>query len=444
MSEAQQALAEATDMNIVNTAVNKLRVGRKLEHAESHDYPFTSEAPADGQSFYIYNVGQHRFFCGGAKWGTHAALGWPGIEVTLKRISGNTYAIDTHVKGAGDNEHWLNSSAYLDHDAETYGWTFVKQTGGTYVIRSAEAGTILGFAPFTQLDGELYYDHVALLAGADIKNPDNQWLLVSREQRNQLLAKASADSPIDASHYIKMPNFSQHEYEEAEGGWDGANGAWKHNTVGDAGNITISERGACYPDFAFQCWNANPLNLTQTITVPPGRYEMTLNGFYREGNKENHTAILTSGGTPKQPAKLYVNNTEVATLPGIHEAANMLPGVGWKGEAGEWADVAHDAVEYFQCGYYFVESDEFEVGERGRLIIALRKSNAKAYDWTLVDNFRLICLGLTDANGITEVNDELSSANSPLSTIHNLAGQSILTPTSRGIYIIKGNKVLIK
>lgn len=441
MAEAARALHEATDMNAVNEAIGILKVNPKLAHAESHDYPFKGEVPAPDGTYYLYNVGQHRFFCGGAKWGCHAAMGWPGIEVTLKRINAanNSFAIDTHL-GSGDS-HYLNADAYCDHDASTYAWAFVKQAGGAYVIRSVDSNRILGFAPYSPLEGELFYDHVALISNGDLKDPNNQWLVVSRAQRDLLLDEASVDNPIDASHYIKMPNFSQREFDEVDGGWDGANGAWKHNTVGDADNITISERGGCYPDFAFQCWNANPLTLTQTLKVPAGRYKVTLNGFYREGGKENHTSILMKGETPKQPAKVYANNVEIAVLPGIHEAANMLPGVGWKGEAGEWADVAHDAVEYFQNGHYFVESAEFEVGDRGTLTIAVKKNYSKSYDWTLVDNFRLICLGLKTPLGVGSVVDETTTK--PAAT-YTLQGVQVRTPLTKGIYIVNGHKVVIR
>ena len=441
VAEAESALHEAKDMHSVNVAINMLKIGRKLLHAESHDYPFTPEVPAGNKSYYLYNIGQHRFFCGGAKWGTHAALGWPGIEVTLKRISAanNSFAIDTHL-GSGDS-HWLNESAYCDHDASTYAWAFERQSNGCYVIRAVDSKLMLGFAPYQMLEGEYYFDHVAQISNGDTKDPNNQWMVVSREQRDQLLNEASDEHPIDASHYIKMPNFSQREYDEVEGGWDGTKGAWKHNTVGDVGNINISERGACLPDFAFQCWNANPLNLTQQLNVPPGRYKVTLNGFYREGGKENHTAILLKGETPKQPAKVYANNTEIAVLPGIHEAADMLPGVGWKGEAGEWADVAHDAVEYFQNGCYFVESEEFEVGERGILNLAVKKNLSRSYDWTLVDNFRLICLGVTAPVGVGSVTEDLG----PTSTaIYTLQGVQVQKPLTRGIYIVNGRKVVIQ
>ena len=441
VAEAESALHEAKDMHSVNVAINMLKIGRKLLHAESHDYPFTPEVPAGNKSYYLYNIGQHRFFCGGAKWGTHAALGWPGIEVTLKRISAanNSFAIDTHL-GSGDG-HWLNESAYCDHDASTYAWAFERQSNGCYVIRAVDSKLMLGFAPYQMLEGEYFYDHVAQISNGDTKDPNNQWMVVSREQRDKLLNEASEDHPIDASHYIKMPNFSQREYDEVEGGWDGTKGAWKHNTVGDVGNINISERGACLPDFAFQCWNANPLNLTQALNVPPGRYKVTLTGFYREGGKENHTAILMKGETPKQPAKVYANNTEIAVLPGIHEAADMLPGVGWKGEAGEWADVAHDAVEYFQNGCYFVESEEFEVGERGILTLAVKKNLSRSYDWTLVDNFRLICLGVTAPVGVGSVTEDLA----PTSTaIYTLQGVRVQKPLTRGIYIVNGRKVVIQ
>lgn len=147
------------------------------------------------------------------------------------------------------------------------------------------------------------------------------------------------------------------------------------------------------------------------------------------------------GETPKQPAKVYANNSEIAVLPGIHEAANMLPGVGWKGEAGEWADVAHDAVEYFQNGCYFVESEEFEVGERGILTLAVKKNLSRTYDWTLVDNFRLICLGVTAPVGVGGLTDDHATKDT---ATYTLQGVQVQRPLTKGIYIVNGRKVVIR
>ena len=439
MEEAGRALREATDMQPVNAVVGLLQVNRKVANSERHDYPFTSVEPKHGLNFYLYNVGQHRFFCGGARWGTHAALGWPGIQLTLRTVSASqgSFAINTHLNDGG-NAQWLDAEGYCDHDASSYGWIFKKLDNGNYVVSAASSGLMLGFSPYTLLGGAYYYDHVALLADGDPDNPDNQWMLVTREQRNALLADATPESPVDASQFIKMPNFSQREYNEVAGGWDGPNGAWQHNSVGDAGNITISERGDNRADFAFQCWNANPLLLTQTVTgLPAGRYRLTLTGFYREGGKENHAEILQNGQTPVQAAKVYINDNEMVALPGIHEAADRVPGIGWQGPVGQWADQSIDAVEYFENNLYFVETPEFEVGDDGQFTIAVKKDYEKPYDWVLVDNFRLVCV---ESNAPSAIVQPRVNAFDPV--VYDLQGRRVNTQDARGPVIVDGKKMI--
>lgn len=52
----------------------------------------------------------------------------------------------------------------------------------------------------------------------NLNDPNNIWKIVTRDERNALMEQATEETPVDASHIIMMPNFSQREY---------GNDAWK-------------------------------------------------------------------------------------------------------------------------------------------------------------------------------------------------------------------------
>ncbi|MBQ6653065.1 MAG: hypothetical protein IJM81_06695, partial [Prevotella sp.] len=372
----------------------KLRVARKILHAERHDYPFTSADPEDGGNYYLYNVGQKQFFCGGAKWGAHAALGWPGIEVTLelKNADENRFAINTHLNNGGALQY-LNTGDYCD-TGNADQWMF-KKRDGYYVIGASDANWILGFNPSFTADGNIYYAAVSNRNDVSEDNPNYQWLLVTKAQRDALLEEATESNPIDASHLIKMPNFSQREYVFS--------GTDRWNDVANDGAWTVTNgsiwgRGGDHEDFALEAYNQSTFSVGQTISnLPPGKYKMTLNGYYRDRGHSAYYTFLNGGGTPSTPAKLYVNNTEVATLPAIETRVNMAPGLGTTVSGyGEVPNNPDQATKFFQNGCYKVESSVFEIGADGTLTFEVKKdTKPNENDWVVVDNFRLVYLGGT-------------------------------------------------
>ena len=372
----------------------KLRAARKILHAERHDYPFTSVDPEDGGNYYLYNVGQKQFFCGGAKWGAHAALGWPGVEVTL-HTSGDGFTIDTHLNNGGTSQ-WLNWQGWGDTGNQD-AWKFDKLANGNYIIRAADPKFILGFYPERPLEENFYFDHVNDYSTDNdwVSEDDlnNQWMLVTKQQRDALLEEATEESPIDASHLIKMPNFSQREYVFS--------GTDRWNNVANSGAWTVTNgsifgRGNDYEDFALEAYNQSTFSTQQTITnLPPGLYKMTLNGYYRDRGHSDYYNFIGGGGTPSTPVKLYVNNTEAATLPAIETGVEKAPGLGTITNGyGEVPNNPFQATQYFQNGCYQVETEVFEIGSNGTLTFEVKKdSKPNDNDWVVVDNFRLIYFG---------------------------------------------------
>lgn len=447
MTAATDAVANAVASDAINTALDNLRMARRLNAAEKHENVFKGNAPAAG-SFYLYNVGQKRFFCGGDDWGAHAAVGFPGIMVTLVETDqANTFVIDTRLRN-GENEHYLNYGGYCDTGAQDP-WTFVQVKEGVYNIKrgnleslgeeeAANNQYLLGFRKGS-------YSAVDSNVADEMGDEDNMWILVTKEDRDALLEAATEENPVDASYAIKMPNFNQREY-EISGGWDNLSGeeyAWEHT------NGTIYNRGSNNHDFAFEAFNQDPVDISQTIyDLKPGYYILSVQGYYRDCTEVDYTQAIAAGGyEPKQLANLFAwdaNMNQITTpLVTIDQYANYAPGYGWNSNTsvGWIPNNPQQATNYFQVGAY-KNSLLVQVGDDGVLTIGVHKEGGAEKDWVCLDNFRLTYLGTQTPTGINGVTDDAETVKD--GKIYNLQGVQVKSATQRGIYIQNGKKFVVK
>ena len=447
MTAATDAVANAVASDAINTALDNLRMARRLNAAEKHENVFKGNAPAAG-SFYLYNVGQKRFFCGGDDWGAHAAVGFPGIMVTLVETDqANTFVIDTRLRN-GENEHYLNYGGYCDTGAQDP-WTFVQVKEGVYNIKrgnleslgeeeAANNQYLLGFRKGS-------YSAVDSNVADEEGDEDNMWILVTKEDRDALLEAATEENPVDASYAIKMPNFNQREY-EISGGWDNLSGeeyAWEHT------NGTIYNRGSNNHDFAFEAFNQDPVDISQTIyDLKPGYYILSVQGYYRDCTEVDYTQAIAAGGyEPKQLANLFAwdaNMNQITTpLVTIDQYANYAPGYGWNSNTsvGWIPNNPQQATNYFQVGAY-KNSLLVQVGDDGVLTIGVHKEGGAEKDWVCLDNFRLTYLGTQTPTGINGVTDDAETVKD--GKIYNLQGVQVKSATQRGIYIQNGKKFVVK
>lgn len=468
IGNAQAVLSYQESLGAIWDALNQLRVARKIIAADKHADVFEGCRPADGD-YYLYNVGLKRFLCGGGDWGAHAYVGFPGIEVTL--ISSTEYPdngdafsgfiIDTHLQN-GDGEHFLNYGGYVDTPHQNL-WEFVPVEGkdNVFVMARANGETnsetgermLLGYRPGTygNIDTDMY--------GFD--DPNNQWKLVTRAQRDELMATATADKPQDATFRIMSPNFNQREDVSA----------W----VSAYGNGQIFGRGGNHPDFAYECWNEASFDLSQTVEkLLPGWYMLTMQGYYRDGDHENQIRVIANGGEAVQAAMLMTLNGESLILPNISKEVDKAPGLGDRRtvrnqiETGEYnddgtprmeddpnSDILYigefpynidQACDFFQNGLY-KNSLLVEVPSDGTLMFIVSKDRGDVpRDWVVVDNFRLTYYGTTkpseDQQGIEDV---ATSTMRTSSKTYNLQGLRLTNGQLRkGLYIHGGKKYVVR
>ena len=469
ISKAQSALSNPTSADEINSSLNTLRVERKIKAADKHADVFPGAGPAEGD-FYLYNVGLQRFLCGGGDWGAHAYVGFPGVEVTL--IMGSEtpedgdpfsgYKIDTHLNNGGDSEY-LNYGGYMDTPHQNL-WEFVPVEGKSGVFAIARANgekneatgerMLLGYRPGTygNIDTDMY----------GINDPNNQWKLVTKAERNELLAKATTTNPQDATFLIASPGFNQREDISA----------W----ISQYGTGTVWGRYDNHNDFAFECWNSSDFDFSQTVFgLLPGWYQVSLQGYYRDGNHQDQIRAEAAGEERVKAAFLVDMNTDTqVALPNILDEADKAPGLGNRsttryrideigedgqpvmnedgsirqiddpnGEdlyVGEFPMWVNEACDYFQSGLYKTSMLVEVTGSD--LMILIQKFRDKANDWVVLDNFRLTYFGTEKpSEEVLGVENVTTTPQSVTGKIYNLQGQEMKTVT-KGIYIYNGKKYI--
>ena len=189
-------------------------------------------------------------------------------------------------------------------------------------------------------------------------------------------------------------------------------------------------------------FNAN-FDFYQTIkNLSQGQYELTCQGFYRNGTYAN-AANLRNQGKETINAILYASsNVESLStpLPSIFEEADKKGAVGVKqAPYGYIPNTMEQASVYFSAGLYPI-SLKVKVGEDGTMTIGVKKSTLVSNDWTIFDNFALRYLGKDgDETSITTPTIPF-----PNSGTYTLGGVRVAEHKNqpKGIYIVNGKKML--
>ena len=373
----------------INYSRNAIVAAYRLKNVGTQENIFKGSAPVDGGQYYIYNVGAKRYLTGGVDYGTHAAVNFAAQLATF-RANGNGFRIHTNIRKGSDA---LNFNGFVDCGGDGDTWILKEVSAGVYNIARSEEGKedfLLGYNGaarnnWWQVDTDL----------KDAADPNNQWMFISKEERDALLKKATSDNPVDATYYIHAAGFD-HWLVPADMAWPFTKWTW--NNGGD---------GGWEPDFVYEVWHAGETEMSQTIEgLPAGKYIATVQGYYRDGDNHNNDGTIYQGD--RQEAYFFAGDARVL-LPNISEGADqyLLRGNNNAGH-GIVPDSREDAAAYFGAGLYKV-SVETTVGADGKLKIGAIKSANVPNDWMVIDNFRLYYKGnyaeatITDAGYATFV-----------------------------------------
>ena len=369
-----------------------LRTARKINALGTEDV-FTGSAPEADQEYFLYNIGTGMWLNNGSDWNTHAAIDVYALPITLVAAEDGKYKLKNHAFYR--DEQWINWNAYVDTGNQDT-WTFnpVEGKENVYTINSegnrTDVGRLLGYDPFGPTDkGDYWYWSNVTKDRLGVDDANNQWKLVSRAEIDARYANATKDQPVDVSYMIANPGLSRvWDINKWTKECDGGNGG-VHITSGDDGDFNRNS------DYGYEVWNANSFSFTQKITgLKPGTYEVSVNGFFRQGDGAFQAGVVNNGGDLISEAYLVAND-EKAYLPNIATEAGKMPGIFSQDCAnGTFANWPKEALAAFQTGLYKA-SVEVIVGKDGELTIGV-KQDEKTTDasWALFDSFRLVYKGL--------------------------------------------------
>ena len=440
IAEAENVAKTATADTDMKLALVNLRVARKIAAADKLPDIYKGAAAGAGE-FYFYNIASQKFLMGGSDWNTHAAVDVPGVLFTVT-AEGDGFTIN---RFGGKDGNYLGYNGYTDIPGKDV-WAFIPVTGKKNVyniVKGDNHAQGLAFAPQSNTDADEMMDkefwNTVSVEATIAKNANAEWKLVTKAERNALLATATETRPVDATHLLASPGFNRPAMLE---GWITDN----RSDFKDA-NLGVIDRGR-RTNPVCEAYYQQMFEVNQVVSnLPEGYYQVNMTGYYRDGSREDLQQKVANGTTPARHAMLYIEykgkGNEVA-LPSIAAGINQCPGIGWKGTAGEQPDNVMDAAEYFESGLYKVYTRIIKVGPEGELTIGVTKDKQVDSDWAVFDNFRLTYFGKHVSQEIIDGINTVKNNSIENGKIYNLQGMEVKRPLKRGIYICNGKKFIVK
>lgn len=440
IAEAENVAKTATADTDMKLALVNLRVARKIAAADKLPDIYNGAAAGAGE-FYFYNIASQKFLMGGSDWNTHAAVDVPGVLFTVT-AEGDGFTIN---RFGGKDGNYLGYNGYTDIPGKDV-WAFIPVAGKKNVyniVKGDNHAQGLAFAPQSNTDADEMMDkefwNTVSVEAAVAKNANTEWKLVTKAERDALLATATETRPVDATHLLANPGFNRPAMLE---GWITDN----RSDFKDA-NLGVIDRGR-RTNPVCEAYYQQMFEVNQVVSnLPEGYYQVNMTGYYRDGSREDLQQKVANGTTPARHAMLYIEykgkGNEVA-LPSIAAGINQCPGIGWKGTAGEQPDNVMDAAEYFESGLYKVYTRIIKVGPEGELTIGVTKDKQVDSDWAVFDNFRLTYFGKHVSQEIIDGINTVKNNSIENGKIYNLQGMEVRRPLKRGIYICNGKKFIVK
>ena len=440
IAEAENVAKTATADTDMKLALVNLRVARKIAAADKLPDIYKGAAAGAGE-FYFYNIASQKFLMGGSDWNTHAAVDVPGVLFTVT-AEGDGFTIN---RFGGKDGNYLGYNGYTDIPGKDV-WAFIPVAGKKNVyniVKGDNHAQGLAFAPQSNTDADEMMDkefwNTVSVEAAVAKNANAEWKLVTKAERDALLATATETRPVDATHLLASPGFNRPAMLE---GWITDN----RSDFKDA-NLGVIDRGR-RTNPVCEAYYQQMFEVNQVVSnLPEGYYQVNMTGYYRDGSREDLQQKVANGTTPARHAMLYIEykgkGNEVA-LPSIAAGINQCPGIGWKGAAGEQPDNVMDAAEYFESGLYKVYTHIIKVGPEGELTIGVTKDKQVDSDWAVFDNFRLTYFGKHVSQEIIDGINTVKNNSIENDKIYNLQGMEVKRPLKRGIYICNGKKFIVK
>ena len=170
--------------------------------------------PYEGKTYFMRHKASGQWLCGGANYGSHAALDKYGYPLTIK-VNAETGDINIAIGGGGNFYRTGDGYAYVDGGTGDNYTLIPAQTANTYAL-TVDNGT-KALTAFAYNESNNYYaDNLDYWLDFDTYrtgDANQEFELVTLEERVAELAKANPNRPYDATFY--QPGYS------SGNGWDG-------------------------------------------------------------------------------------------------------------------------------------------------------------------------------------------------------------------------------
>lgn len=420
--------------------INELSDSMEQVKASATFSEYKGEKPVVGESYYIYNIGQHKFVnIGYGSYGTQMGLDEIGLEFTLE-ASGSDFYLKTATIESNTYYGWLDINPLSNV-------TLPSGIDAKYYLNSTSNKEKLSFTaiPISDIDnvytiqfpgnGNKYltYDPdypTIVWLGTDGSSNNAKWQFVKKSER---IAALVANNGGNASFMIGNPDF----YHDYNAGWEGFsyNGTTGNNIKNwDQGNHIEGGdwRGMFHKlDSKF--------NIFQNIEgLPKGNYTLSCEGFYKPQSNSDYTTVnaflyVDDKVQPLQHAhngavknRLYPADTSMERSYNIENMTYYQP---------EWYKT--DAVlAYFDKGIYH-NSITFDYDGASPMVIGVRDEVGGTQTWAEITRFRLIYNGISETTRIPIISNSFGKYQ-----LYSIDGRRISNP-QRGINIIitpDGNK----
>ena len=307
-------------------------------------YNFTYDegvAVAEGENYFLYNLGAQKFLTDGMDWGTHATVDNAGRVITFASLAEGKYNIYTKSysvnNGAEEKAGYMTLNGYLDTGENDANWEFTPVTvdnyTNVYTIKHSDTQYLI----YNSADSRVN-------VGESTGDNYSYWMIIPKTAR---------DKKKDYSYYLQNTDFNrpwQRVIWINEAGFSNQSGGLDNNKCAEVFHKSF--------------------DMYQTISasIPNGKYIVYNQGFYRKDDGE-------------EPAYLYAN-----------KATSTFGYINANGE-----NTAHDmngASTSFSAGFY-VNSVTTVVTDN-KLTVGVKNSNAN--NWVIFDNFFLSYVGTTLIN----------------------------------------------
>lgn len=231
---------------------------------------------------------------------------------------------------------------------------------------------------------------------------------VAGEVANFLRDEANQGHATDLTPLIANADFSK------------GSAAWEVNTLFTQANGQVAE-----------FYNKN-FDFHQTITnLPAGDYEIGVQSFFRNGNKEVAYGAHADG-SESLDAVFYANDVEEPVKSLYNDSSSRYTFSPYT-----YPDNVSQANEAFNTYGLYNNTIKLTLAKAGDITLGIRKESWTASDWCCFDNFTLRYLG--QATGIRNVRDIRSID----SRAYTLTGRPVdLKTGGHGVYIQDGKKIV--